>query len=282
MSTRVAKVPGSKWRLADWYVAHLPARAVYLEPCFGSGAVLFTKPRSPTEVVSDVDGRVVALFRCLRDRPDELARAVALTPWARDEWEDCRTSPETDNELELARRFLVSTHQSHGLRMNGRSGWRHDGPSGRRGRSVAREWADLPARICVATRRLQGVQIESRPALDLLRRYRGPQVVVLFDPPYPRQSIHGARDALYRHEMLDPEDHREHLAEALLHTGPFLACSYRNDVYDEVLLGAGWSVAEAQTLAEHGQTRVEALYLNREASRQRRQLGLMLADGGGL
>lgn len=68
MTIRVAKVPGSKWR------------RVYLEPYFGSGAMLFAKPRSPTEVVADVDGRVVALFRVLRDRPDELARAVRLTP----------------------------------------------------------------------------------------------------------------------------------------------------------------------------------------------------------
>lgn len=43
MNFRVAKVPGSKWRLADWYVAHLPATAVYLEPYFGSGAVLFRR-----------------------------------------------------------------------------------------------------------------------------------------------------------------------------------------------------------------------------------------------
>lgn len=284
MTSRVAKVPGSKWRLADWYVAHLPARPVYLEPCFGSGAVLFTKPRSPTEVVSDVDGRVVALFRCLRDRPAELARVVALTPWARAEWEDCRTAPRTDDDLELARRFLVTTHQSHGLRMNGRSGWRHDGPSGRRGRSVAREWSDLPERIIgEATRRMQGVHIESRPALDVMRRYRGPEVVILFDPPYPRTSVHGERDALYEHEMLDPEVHREHLVEALIHPGPFLACSYRNDIYDDMLLGAGWSVVEAQTLAEHGQARVEALYLNQVAlaARPRQQLLYDLAGGTG-
>lgn len=38
MTIRVAKVPGAKWRLVDWYIAHLPAKRVYLEPYFGSGA----------------------------------------------------------------------------------------------------------------------------------------------------------------------------------------------------------------------------------------------------
>lgn len=276
MTPRIAKVPGSKWRLADWYVAHLPPRPVYLESHFGSGAVLFTKPRSPTEIVSDLDGRVVALFRCLRDRPNDLARVVALTPWARDEWQACRSVPDAEDDLELARQFLVSSWQSHGLRSLSRSGWRHDGPSGRRGKSVAREWADLPEKIMTVTRRLQGVHIENRPALDMLRRYRGSEVTVFHDPPYLRTSVHGDRDALYRHEMLEPAAHEEALTEALLHPGPFLACSYRNGLYDRMLLGAGWSVVEAQTVAEHGQARVEALYLNRiaAASRPTQQLDL--------
>ena len=145
MTIRVAKVPGAKWRLVDWYVAHLPARRVYIEPFFGSGAVLFTKPRSPTEVVSDLDGRVVALFRVLRDRPADLERAVRLTPWSREEWEECRRGrldaeavddavddldaeavDDAVDDLEQARRFLVESWQSHGLRSLSRSGWRHD------------------------------------------------------------------------------------------------------------------------------------------------------------
>lgn len=266
MTIRVAKVPGAKWRLVDWYIAHLPAKRVYLEPYFGSGAVLFSKPRSPTEVVADVDGRVVALFRALRDRPEELARAVRLTPWAREEWEECRGEEDVVDVVEKARRFLVASWQSHGLRaVANRAGWRHDGPIGCRGRSVAMEWADLPARIEAAARRLQGVHIESRPALDVLVRYDGPEVAAFVDPPYPAVTVHGKRDRLYRHEMLATEQHRELLTHLLKRAGPVLACSYRNDIYDEMLLSAGWSVVEARTLAEHGNERVEALYMNRAA-----------------
>jgi DNA adenine methylase len=142
------------------------------------------------------------------------------------------------------------------------------------GKSVAKEWADLPEKIMRVTRRMQGVHIENRPALDMLRRYRGPEVVVFDDPPYMRKSVHGERSVLYRHEMMEPEQHEESLAESLLHPGPYLLCSYRNGLYDRVLLGAGWTVVEAQTIAEHGQRRVEALYLNpaAAASRPREQL----------
>lgn len=81
----VLKYPGSKWTLAEWIVGHLPAHRVYCEPFFGSGAVFFTKPPSKLETINDLDGEVVNLFRVLRDRPDDLAAAAALTPYAREE-----------------------------------------------------------------------------------------------------------------------------------------------------------------------------------------------------
>ncbi len=58
------------------------------------------------------------------------------------------------------------------------------------------------------------------------------------------------------------EEHAELLAEAQLHPGPLLLSSYRNDLYDRVLLGAGWAVVERAARGEHGVERVEALYLN--------------------
>jgi len=262
VSLRVAKVPGSKWRLADWYVAHLPVTRVYLEPYFGSGAVLFNKPRSPTEVVNDIDGRVVALFRCLRDRPDDLARVVALTPWARDEWEACAATEDAGDDLELARQFLVVSHQTFGHK---RGGWRHDGASGRIGRSVALGWADLPDRIMVATRRLQGVHIEHAPALELIRRYHAQEVCIFDDSPYLADSVHGERVDCYRHEMKTEAEHAEKLAVLLQHPGPVLSCGYRTKLYDDMLLGAGWVVAEAAAMGEGGAKRVECAYLNPQA-----------------
>ncbi len=120
-------------------------------------------------------------------------------------------------------------------------------------------------RIIAATERLRGVHIENRPAIDLMRAYRGPDVLIYLDPPYPAETSQGTREALYRHEMMTPEEHIELLGEALLHPGPMLVSSYRNDVYDALLLDAGWTVAERAARGEHGVERVEALYLNRIA-----------------
>lgn len=69
----VMKYPGAKWALAEWIIAHFPPHHSYLEPFFGSGAVLFRKPRSHIETVNDLDGQVVNLFRWIRDDPQRLA-----------------------------------------------------------------------------------------------------------------------------------------------------------------------------------------------------------------
>jgi len=76
---------GSKGRLGPWIASLLPPHRTYVEPFCGSAAVLFAKPPSPTEVINDRDGDLVCLFRVLRDRGPELARALHLTPYARGE-----------------------------------------------------------------------------------------------------------------------------------------------------------------------------------------------------
>lgn len=83
----VLKYPGSKWKMADWIISLMPPHKSYLEPFFGSGAVFFRKPPSRIETINDLDGEIVNLFRFIREKPKELACAVALTPYSREECE---------------------------------------------------------------------------------------------------------------------------------------------------------------------------------------------------
>ncbi len=76
---------GGKFRLAPWIIAQFPPHTTYVEPFGGAGGVLLRKPPSYNEIYNDVDGEVVNFFRMLRERPDELIRAIDLTPYARSE-----------------------------------------------------------------------------------------------------------------------------------------------------------------------------------------------------
>ena len=79
----VIKYPGAKWSLAQWIISKFPPHHSYLEPFFGSGAVLFTKGRSNIETVNDLDGDVVNFFDWVRKDPEKLAKAIYRTPYAR-------------------------------------------------------------------------------------------------------------------------------------------------------------------------------------------------------
>ncbi|MFV0336518.1 MAG: DNA adenine methylase, partial [Tropicimonas sp.] len=103
---------GGKVRIAEKIIGLFPSHESYIEPFGGGGAVLLAKPRARLEVYNDLDGDMVALFRTLRDEPQKLAEAVALTPFAREEHEIAYQKPETD--VERARRVLVRSHFGHG------------------------------------------------------------------------------------------------------------------------------------------------------------------------
>src|SRR5690554_1056987 len=106
----VLKYPGSKWNIAKWIISFMPPHTTYLEPFFGSGAVFFQKPPSKVEMINDIDGNVVNLFRVIREHPEELAALIEMTPWARDEY--YASYEKTGDSLEDARRFLVRCWQA--------------------------------------------------------------------------------------------------------------------------------------------------------------------------
>ena len=264
----ILRYPGAKWRIADWIVAHLPAHTSYLEPFAGSLAVFCRKRRSPLETLGDRDARIVNLFRVCRERPGELAAAVALTPWARAEHAACWAEPASGDALEDARRLLVRAWQNHGSRSQRGGGWRHyttlptppAGPPDTLGMiNPVRQWQRLPARILAVAARLQDAQLECRPALELIARFARPEVLIYADPPYPRATRGERADRHYLHELTDDE-HRALLDALEAHPGPVLLSGYRCALYQE-RLGA-WQCVTKGTLAEGNRPREEALWLN--------------------
>lgn len=172
---------GGKQKLAAQIVELMPRHVAYLEPFAGGAAVLFAKPPAERETLNDVDGQIMAFWRCLRDRPDELASAVAATPYGRAEWEASRDG-DADDDVEAARRLLVNVDMSFS---RSRGSW--SPPSmlkDRKGRWQPRTWQDLPRRIQVAATRLTNVCLECGDAVAMIPRWDLPGTVIYIDPPY--------------------------------------------------------------------------------------------------
>ena len=250
----ILKYPGAKNRLAPWICEYIPKHEVYLEPFAGSLAILFNKQRSHIETVNDLDGEIVNFFRILRDRGEELEHIIELTPFSRQEYKAAYEVSE--DELERVRRFAVRCWMGFGCGNLYQNGFK----SGKQAKSPnpARAWGELSETMRLATKRLQGVQIENLPAVELIERYNTEDVFIYADPPY----LHGTRkNYLYKHEMTDA-NHKELLDVLVRHKGKVLLSGYDNDMYNNTL--QGWNKVQKATIEDGGRARIETLWMNYE------------------
>lgn len=270
MTDTILRYPGAKWRLAPWLQSYVPQCVRVVDAYCGSGAFalnLWYRPRHL--VLNDRDEYINLLFRAMRERRDDLIRAVEYTPWSRAEYLDV-TGPngtilEIGDLVEDARRYLIATWQAHGTTTCSRNGWRHKshGTQARQLADTYEVWQDLPERLAVAAAVLKDAEIECLPALTVIGRYATKATLIYADPPYVRDTAHGRRKKLYRHEMTDA-DHRELLDALDAHPGPVLLSGYHNAIYAERL--SHWRYVETETQAEKGNTRTEVLWLNAAAA----------------
>ena len=264
VSNAVIKYPGAKWGVAPWVISHFPEHRSYLEPFFGSGAVLFTKSRSAIETVNDIDGDVVNLFDWIKKDPARLAHAIRFTPYARDEYDRAWAAQytETDN-FRRAVNFYIRMMMGHGFRTTGEKvGWKND-VQGREAAYAAKCWAKTPEVIIQAAERLRGVQIENRPAVELIRRFNYPNVLIYADPPYMLGTRQNRKQ--YRHEMTD-DDHMELLEAIKAHRGPAIISGYDSDLYNREL--KGWYKDGRTSFTQTASRRREILWMNFEPAAQ--------------
>lgn len=256
---------GGKVRIAQQIVKLLPRHEHYVEVCGGSLAVLLAKHPSRMETANDIDGDLVHFWRMLRERPEELIRACALTPHARAEHADSYHRDDCD-DIERARRTWVCVSQGRSGVLR-RTGWRHYmDPNGSKTPMPA-FLATYIDRMTALVDRLANVSLENRPALDLIRQYGTYRDVLLYvDPPYLGSTRYRRSD--YRHDMRSDDDHRA-LADALHATRSAVVLSgYPSPLY--AALYADWHRVEIQTTSSLGadRRRTEVLWSNRPIGQQ--------------
>lgn len=260
----VFRYPGSKWSIAEWIISHFPEgyeKMVYLEPFLGSGAVFFNKRPGVVETINDLDDDVVNLFQILRERPEDLKKAIWLTPYSREEYD--RAFEPCEDSLEQARRFMVRTTQAIGAKLgHGKCGWRNHKQIKIGG--TACKWAGITETIDEAAARLRGssrnlVQIEKDDALCLIERYNTPDALIYIDPPYVRSTRKSG--ALYVHEMTD-EGQRRLLGLIASSNAKIIISGYDSEMYNEML--KGWSTDSTMSRTTSTEAAREKIWMNYE------------------
>jgi DNA adenine methylase len=234
---------GGKGVRHSWIVGHLPPHEAYVEAFGGAAPVLLNKPRPKRlEVYNDLDGLWHNSIAVIRDHPQELAEALAATPYSRDEflratemlreWHQHKTPA-----VELARLHFVVVRQSFSA--DGQS-WLTCGK-----RNYAGIWSRLPDEVLRAAIRLQGVYIECRDYGYILSRYDRERVTFYLDPPFC-----GVEDRYYDVNKTGGFDHRA-LRDAVEPLAGSVVISYydRPEIRE---LYAGWRIETKPVIVHAG------------------------------
>jgi len=254
---------GGKFSHLDWLLPLLPKTRHFCEPFGGSAAVLLNREPSPIETYNDIDGEVANFYRVLRDQAEELTRAIALTPFSREEFRIAISEPTSGlSDLERARRFYIRARQVRtGLAQKASNGrWANCVLTSRAGMAGAiSRWFGSVEDLPEVALRLLSVQIENDSAFEVIKRYDSAETLFYCDPPYPHDSRTDIN--AYGYEM-NNEEHKQ-LAD-LLHSikGKVAVSGYRSDLMYK--LYGDWNCIEAPERLCHSvkKPRRECLWIN--------------------
>lgn len=255
---------GGKFSHLDWLLPLLPECFHYCEPFAGSGAVLLNRKPSSVETYNDIDGEVVNFFKVLREEKEKIMEQIALTPFSREEFGmACEINPDL-TDLERARRFYIRARQVRtGLAQTATIGrWANCKNTSRSGMSgVVSRWLGGVEQLEFIAERLLRVQIENRPAIDVIKLYDGKETLFYCDPPY----IHETRGdtKAYGFEMNNAA-HVE-LSKVLNAVEGLVAVSnYECELTEELYPAPKWTKIHApeKTIHSTKDVRQEVLWVN--------------------
>jgi DNA adenine methylase len=196
----------------------------YIEVFGGAGWVLFHKnPGNDFEVYNDFNPLLANLYRCVREKPNELIESLRFVLNSRKDFEIARDALARDSpasDVQKAAWFYQLIRYSYASGLTSYGSQPHD------------MWANFPL-IEQAHRRLAKVVIENKDFEKLIRQYDRPVSFFYLDPPYFET------EGYYKNVGEDGFTEKDHirLRDALMSIeGKFLLsyndCAYIRDLYD--------------------------------------------------
>ena len=269
---------GGKGRQLGDLLPMIPHSKTYVEPFGGGASVLLNRSKMPVEVYNDLDGSLVNLFQVVRDDRlfTEFATKLGWVLNAKEEFVEAIQNYENQELSRVDRAVLFYTMLNQGI-----SGKRLASPGDwARGRvdNLADRFVLRQEKLGHIHRRLRGVQIESRDALDILQEWDGPDTVFYCDPPYVLETR-----SKRKYYAVEPGDEwHEQLVDVLLAVrGMVILSGYDHPVYDR-LREHGWvidlygasAVMEVTKKDTAKKGRTEIVFRNQQAAEmgQRRPL----------
>ena len=188
---------GGKRRLAPHILPLLPAHTCYVEPFAGAAGLFFCKPPSKVEVLNDVNGDLVCLYRVVQHHLDEFMRQFRWSLTSRQMYAWLReTKPDTLTDIQRAARFFYLQKLAFGGKVDGQTfGTSTTAPMRL---NLLRLEEDLSA----AHLRLHQVNIENLDWHACITRYDREHTLFFCDPPYYATEGYGVEFGLEQYDRM--------------------------------------------------------------------------------
>jgi DNA adenine methylase len=197
MSKPIVPWIGGKRRLAKHLLPLFPEHSCYVEPFCGAAALFFLKPISKVEVINDINGDLVCLYRVVQHHLEEFCRQFKYALVSRQiyRWLN-QTPPEVLTDIQRAARFFYLQKMGFGGKVDGRTfGTATTSPPRL---NLNRIEEDLSQ----AHMRLARVYVEHLPWDVCMNKYDRPGTLFYLDPPYWQTEGYGVDFPFEQYESL--------------------------------------------------------------------------------
>jgi DNA adenine methylase len=188
---------GGKRRLADRLIPLFPPHECYVEVFAGGAALFFMRPQpAPVEVLNDINGELVNLYRVVQNHLEEFVRQFKWAMSSRQVFEWHKVArPETLTDIQRAARFFYLQHHAFGGKVSGQT-------FGTATTAPAVNLLRIEENLSAAWQRLSGTYIENLPWLDCAERYDRAHTFHYMDPPYWKTAGYGVDFGFENYERM--------------------------------------------------------------------------------
>ena len=188
---------GGKRRLADRIIPQFPPHTCYVEVFAGGAALYFMRPPAEVEVLNDVNGELINLYRVVKCHLEEFVRQFKWALSSREVFKWLQdTPPHTLTDLQRAARFFYLQQQSFGGKVAGQT-------FGTATTAPAINLLRIEENLSAAHLRMAGgTYIEQLDWAKCIDRYDRQHTLFYLDPPYWETEGYGVPFEWEQYELM--------------------------------------------------------------------------------